>query len=412
MKKLFVVLAVIAVLAAAYLIAMNALDRQVGAALDAKKAAGQPMTLAELPKHKDASGGKAAGLLAQAQAALDTGTDSTAYARADSNLAGPAEVKALLTRNARTIELLLEASRQPRQSMSIKLEDGPAARIDTTLHSWPKFFVLLRLRARDLLAQGKADEAMDVVLAGLRVSDLLAADVSAFYGMVQNRFNREMMPVIQVIAPRCSDAGRSRAAAAVAALELDRDFVKGWSAEAVTFVACFREYKPSFLQAMGIDDNLPNRVLYFFPPTNRIGLRQYIETSKRYIELAARPWYEARTQWDSLEQVCGRLKEQHSPLASVILANPAAFTKRLTLHQAQRAVTLAGLRVLQYQRAHRGTLPRTLDAAGKDFGADPYTGKPLGYSIKGTSFRLYSVGVDLKDDGGDAKTDVAWSTGI
>jgi len=39
---------------------------------------------------------------------------------------------------------------------------------------------------------------------------------------------------------------------------------------------------------------------------------------------------------------------------------------------------------------------------------DPFTGKPLNYLPVGTGFRLYSLGEDQQDNGGDPKVDIAW----
>jgi hypothetical protein len=70
----------------------------------------------------------------------------------------------------------------------------------------------------------------------------------------------------------------------------------------------------------------------------------------------------------------------------------------------------AGLRALQvraaiglYQRRH-GKLPENLDALCPEFlpsvPLDPFSGKPLRYRLAGKGWVLWSVGPDLKDDGG------------
>ncbi|MEN6428360.1 MAG: hypothetical protein ABFE13_23680 [Phycisphaerales bacterium] len=62
-------------------------------------------------------------------------------------------------------------------------------------------------------------------------------------------------------------------------------------------------------------------------------------------------------------------------------------------------VTRAGLALLQYKQAH-GTFPETLDALGLEGMIDPYTDKPLLYRVQSEGFAVYSVGEDLKDNGG------------
>jgi hypothetical protein len=102
-----------------------------------------------------------------------------------------------------------------------------------------------------------------------------------------------------------------------------------------------------------------------------------------------------------------------SPTDSRKLLNPTtwdALTSRLTnwtvgdkwVHARRAAdlqMTRAGLALLQYKQAH-GQFPPTLDALGLDGLIDPYTGKPLLYRPEGEGFVVYSVGEDLKDNGG------------
>ncbi len=69
---------------------------------------------------------------------------------------------------------------------------------------------------------------------------------------------------------------------------------------------------------------------------------------------------------------------------------------------AQVRMTRAGLALLQYRQAH-GAFPPTLDALGLERLTDPYTQEPLHYRTEGEGFVLYSVGEDLKDNGGAVK---------
>jgi hypothetical protein len=62
-------------------------------------------------------------------------------------------------------------------------------------------------------------------------------------------------------------------------------------------------------------------------------------------------------------------------------------------------LTRAGLALLQYKQAH-GQFPATLDALGIEGLTDPYSEKPLLYHPEGEGFVIYSVGEDMKDNGG------------
>jgi tetratricopeptide (TPR) repeat protein len=61
------------------------------------------------------------------------------------------------------------------------------------------------------------------------------------------------------------------------------------------------------------------------------------------------------------------------------------------------------------QRARSGKLPAELPTLGQD-SLDPFTGKPLLYIIEGDSFKVYSVGQNLVDDGGlrDRSADIVF----
>ena len=66
-------------------------------------------------------------------------------------------------------------------------------------------------------------------------------------------------------------------------------------------------------------------------------------------------------------------------------------------------MTRAGLALLQYRQA-QGSFPPTLDALGLEKLIDPYTQEPLHYRPEGEGFVVYSVGEDLKDNGGKPRS--------
>ena len=155
-------------------------------------------------------------------------------------------------------------------------------------------------------------------------------------------------------------------------------------------------------------DNLVNRFLISFPLTNRIAQSYSQVVHKRCLEVAARPWYEANRQWDSLDRVQLQRSRQHSPLAGLMLPNGKLVATRIAKLQAEQVVTLTGLRILQYRLGH-GTFPAGLADISAQNVIDPFTGRPLNYLPVGTGFRLYSTGEDQQDNGGDPKADIAWS---
>ena len=407
MKKLLITGGIIVLLVAAYFVSVSVLSRQVRDLRRAVRAAGHPTTFKELKTHQAPGSEELSRLLAQADTALDEKTEKQPLARSDSAPLDPAEGKALLARNARALDLLLSAARFPPASIPFDPGKGIAAQLPPTLKRTFDFGALLRLKARDLLAAGNADEAMDVLTSDLHLADLLPGEAALIFTLVRATDLNRTLRVMRDVGPKCSDPARARAADAVAALASDKEFLRVWEAEYVMM----DEYlaRPSVSQlGLANADNLLNRVLIFFPLTNLIAQRFNQTIHQRCLELAARPWYEVHRQWDSLDQLQRRRSRQHSPFAGLMLPNGKLFATRLAKLQAERAVTLTGLRILQYGQGHH-TFPATLaDIPARDV-VDPFTGKPLNYRPVGTGFRLYSTGEDQQDNGGDPRADIAWS---
>jgi len=407
MKKLLVVAGVIVLLAAAYFVAVTALNRQVRDVRLAVQAAGHPMTMKELAVGRAQGSGELPRLLAQADTALDEKKEKGLLARADTGQLDPAEAKALLSRNGRALELLLAAARYPSGSMEFDPGAGLAARLPPTLKRTFDFGALLRLQARDLLAAGKPDEAMDVLVSDLHLADLLPSGTQLIFSLVRATDLSRTLRLMRDIGPKCSDPALDRAADAVAAVTRDKELLRVWETEYVTMDEYLARPTTAAL-GMANADNLLNRFLIFFPLTNRIAQSYSQVVHKRCLEIAACPWYEANSQWDSLDRMQQLRSRQHSPLAGLMLPNGKVVATGIAKLQAEQAVTLAGLRVLQYRLGH-GTFPASLADISTQNAIDPFTGRPLNYLPVETGFRLYSTGKDQQDDGGDAKADIAWS---
>ena len=407
MKKLMVVVGIVVVLVAADFVAVTALNRQVLDVRRAVRAAGHPMTMKELATGRVQGSKELSLLLAQADTALDAKKEKGLQALADTGQLDPAEAKAVLSRNGRALDLLLAAARYPAGSMEFDPGAGLAAQLPPTLKRTFDFGALLRLQARDLLAAGKPDEAMDVLVSDLHLADLLPSGTELVFSLVRASDLSRTLRVMRDVGPKCSDPALARAADAVAALTQDKELLRVWETEYVTM----DEYlaRPT-TAALGLAnaDNLVNRFLISFPLTNRIAQSYSQAVHKRCLEIAALPWYEASRQWDSLDRVQQLRSRQHSPLAGLMLPNGKLFATRIAKLQAEQAVTLTGLRILQYRLGHR-TFPASLADVSARNVIDPFTGRSLNYQPAGTGFRLYSLGEDQQDNGGDPKADIAWS---
>lgn len=111
---------------------------------------------------------------------------------------------------------------------------------------------------------------------------------------------------------------------------------------------------------------------------------------------------------------------RYAPQAMAFLRSPAGTDDKSFIQQiaeafgrglARRRIALAFAEVLRYRRSH-GTFPQGLPLAGNET-IDPLSGKPLKYWKTTTAFRLYSVDVDLTDNGGlDRSSRKAAGTGF
>jgi hypothetical protein len=407
MKKLLVVAGVIVLLFVAYFVAVAALNRQVQDMRSAVRAAGHPMTMGELAMGRAQGSEDLSRLLAQADTALDVKKEKGLLAQADTGQLDPADAKALLGRNGRALELLLSASRFPAGSTEFDVTAGLAAQLPPTLKRTFDFGALLRLQARDMLGAGKPDEAMDVLISDLHLADLLPKEGELIFSLVRATDMNRTLGVMRAAAPKCTGPMLERAADAVAAVTRDREVLRVWETEYVTMDEYLARPTTAAL-GMANADNLVNRFLIFFPLTNRIAQSYSQVVHQRCLEIAARPWYEANRQWDSLDRVQQLRGRQHSPLAGLMLPNGKLVATRVARLQAEQVVTLTGFRVLQYRLAH-GTFPASLTDISAQNVIDPFTGKSLNYRPEGAGFRLYSTGEDQQDNGGDPKADIAWS---
>lgn len=95
------------------------------------------------------------------------------------------------------------------------------------------------------------------------------------------------------------------------------------------------------------------------------------------------------------------LPEPKNPICKILMPVFTEAGLRFARMDTINRIMLSALAIRQYRLEH-GKLPATLADLPLDarFTADPYSGKPLLYKPEGTSYLLYSVGRDGRDDGG------------
>lgn len=128
----------------------------------------------------------------------------------------------------------------------------------------------------------------------------------------------------------------------------------------------------------------------------------YTELMERLEQVAGLPFYEAYPIVQSIEQRVRTLSVNRQ--GTMILGGEMCRAYRAQArHEARLDVLQMGL-LLEVSHMERGYYPEDLDAIVSDLGGsvpvDPFTGGPYHYTPRGDTFLLYSIGENLRDDGG------------
>lgn len=89
------------------------------------------------------------------------------------------------------------------------------------------------------------------------------------------------------------------------------------------------------------------------------------------------------------------------PMPSALIPSFDRAHRQFVLGESHRRATQLAAEILAY-RQRTGSLPTALDELGDEARIDPFIGEPFHYQPDGETFRLYSIGPDLNNDGGGA----------
>jgi hypothetical protein len=139
----------------------------------------------------------------------------------------------------------------------------------------------------------------------------------------------------------------------------------------------------------------------------------FLERMDKVSAAAKLPAKESAEQWKEIAAGEAELP----PLASMadgVTSFPERSVVRRDEAIARRALIAAALGIELYKQK-MGRYPATLEDVGKAIGwkvgEDPFSGKALVYKMEGTTYLLYSIGLDMKDDGGKPTWDDLQATG-
>ena len=268
---------------------------------------------------------------------------------------------------------------------------------------------ILCAKAKLLADDGKTSEAWSTVIHGLSLADSLK---TIPFGLERSRVRvaHQGLNVIQQLAGKSLPSQKERETLACLlsgfydsseSLETSLDGRRLWMEEGWWKDAKERESSVSHF------GNMRSIGFYLFSKADHAA---YLDFFRQYANMAVQPYSAEKTllmQNYPSSLPCWCVITRSDRTIDDINRLYAEFMK----FRASTAVVRAGLAILYYRETH-GKYPQDLAEAGfpKDpFGgssknADPFTGVPLIYKLTEKGFRIYSVGPDLKDSGGQGTT--------
>jgi len=317
-----------------------------------------------------------------------------------------------------------EAIRLLDEGLACETAQAPRLRIDSEIpevSGWLKIARLLELHAMLLLKEGKHEEALDeamrLVRFGHRIEGCKGGLVHYLVGSMVKGMGlarlRAMVPettlapdVLVAYARRLGDY-RAKEQGAADALRVEYEME-------IQVLEDVKAGKYSLREIMSFDGSRrpgsPPPPFLFHPNETR---RLFVEAYRLMLESVPLPYAKMKPKLESIPDLRGTaldwrtwLKGNSVGVRLYCILMPA--TKGFLAQTCQEDVELATTRILVALKAfkiEKGRLPKTLDELVPEcLGAvplDDFDGKPLSYNPEKKV--IYSVGKDLKDDGGMTK---------
>jgi len=312
-----------------------------------------------------------------------------------------ASLKALLADNADLLEDTYAAAAvgwpdtDPNEGITVS---APAGRICAGL-------VIADAHLRNV--EGDTDGVVEALLVAMRIADILTSHRDWFPPLSGQGVYLAAIQASQTLIPRdgLADSLRDKLLAqlenAHARQSLVIEIVHN-AQEADQVLPNGRERPEGIPTVQSISD-------WLYQPWADMDKRALLDLTLRLAEAARLPYFEARPLLEDIEESVLDLPRTRWVTRCLLHADQDSswYIRGLFKIQAQHeaAVDLMrmGLLLEQYYVDH-GCYPERLDAIAEGLGGsvpvDPFTGEPFHYTPQADTFLLYSVGVDLEDDGG------------
>lgn len=321
-------------------------------------------------------------------------------------------------------ELRKEAAGRRSFRFDLRYEDGFSMVIPHVAHS-RKIATALQLRAVACLAGGRSEEALADTLLGLRMGDGLADEPVLISALVRIAIDGLML---QPVWEGCVERRWSEAECAELQRVLgQRDYLRGMrralEGERVLLRPAYETVarsgpwswwggQPDAFEGMvgsGQGDATDRMIFWMVRLMPQGWVRQNEVVHGRYLRELVEDLERARFRGDgpSADERFERMIHRRGPwmvIAKMLAPAVGKAVDRAYVMEANRRMALVGLGLERYRQVVGGypeevglLVPRFLSTLSDD----PMTGRPLRYErVSADRYRLYSVGVDGRDDGG------------
>ncbi len=407
-------------------------DRELARYLAEMKAAGKPTTMAEAAPAPVPDSENAAPLYLQAEASIAVGTCDGLQKQQWADPGFMRQLAAEIEASQPALELVRRAAAKRQCRFDVAYEQGLEANIT---HRGPLRRVLSLTSSAAVVAATDGDPAEAVCCLRLTYAvarhlrqdslplSLLTSSAGELYAQVAaGAIVRDGPLPPQEVRLLCRDLREDDLAGAV------RDALATLAAGVLQFAEDMR-HRPWFFANLPIDlgpeVSLPNwcpcRELaergvacwYGYSPAfsrDELRLLRFWAEAQPIADL---PWREAKARWSRALHGL-RVSSLHQPMEGLLTAGPEQYMIRRDETLARRALLQAAL-ALHEHRAQHGALPDALSDVHIDelpIPDDIFSGRPLVYRREGDGFVLYSIGANLKDDGGvndGDNGDIVWA---
>jgi len=402
--------------------------QELEAELEKIKAAGEPITLEEIIPPEVPDEENAALVYQQAFEKLDlSAEDKDVLGDLLSSMARPPRAEApsmeaveqILAKNAAAIALLEKAAQRPKCRFPVDWEAGNAM-------TFPHFGKL-RNCARLLPAQavfqvtrGDATAALHTIQVGLAMCKAIRDEPTLISQLVRYAIVPILLRPLHVVLEEdvVPTASCRQLFDHLERMEFMQSFVHSLWGNRVMGIGTFEHLRqhPEAGEYITGEDS-PELARIYAGPFGPVILNKdeatYLRLMSEQIAAGMKPYRESHAE---LAEIEGRIEDEMRPacvLTAILLPVFTIVSAKRDQIVAQVGLAQAALALKAYKN-EKGEYPESLAQLPEvvewaDLAEDPFSGEDFIYRREGESFLVYSIGVNLKDDGGKAEQD--WKEG-